>query len=531
MHDVAIVGFGPTGAVAAGLLGRLGIKTLVLDRSEGIYDKPRAIALDHEVMRVFQELGVVDEIAPYIAAYPASEYRGVDGRVIKRLDTAPPPYPLGWLPNLSFTQPPVEKALRASVARQHSVQVDLGVELTGIRQNGSSVTLELQADSRRYTEQARYVIGCDGANSTVRRLAAIDLEDLGFDEPWLVVDVQVGKEALERLPAVNVQYCEPSRPATHVVGPGNHRRWEIMLHEDEDPQRLAEEASVWKLLDRWLKPGEATLWRSATYRFHALIARSWRAGNVFLAGDAAHQQPPFLGQGMCQGIRDAANLAWKLHSVIRQDASQELLDTYELERAPHVRRLIGIIKGLGRFVCERDPIRARQRDEKLIAEMGGAVKTTLRQELVPPIEQGFLASAAHGPTGTPFPQPWISDRGARLDDVVGTGFRLVAAAAVSDEDLCGANSTSELPLRVVRVVGEDSAGVAGGAIPTVAESDGVVADWFRRHQCVAALVRPDHYVFGVAPRVAAIEGLVSECRRMLAARSFKSHQRSVAGAG
>lgn len=526
MHDVAVVGFGPTGAVAASLLGQLGLDVLVIDRSESIYDKPRAIALDHEIMRVFQQIGIADEISPWVAEYPPSEYRGVDGSIIKRLDAAPPPLPQGWPPNLSFTQPPVDAALRACAARHKTVRMQLGTVLTAISQTNQDVSLTLQRESGIFVEKARYVIACDGAASTIRRHADIALDDLGFDEPWLVVDVKVNPEALERLPKVNVQYCEPSRPATYVVGANNHRRWEIMLNEGEDLRTIADEANVWKLLGRWVSPADAVIWRSATYRFHALVAERWRNGRIFLAGDAAHQQPPFLGQGMCQGIRDAANLSWKMALVLQGRASPALFESYETERSPHVRRLIDIIKGLGRFVCERDPEKARARDAKLIAEMGGSVQTTLRQDLMPTLGQGILSSTPHPANGTLFPQPRIADHSSRLlDDIIGGGFRLFISSTV----LYNASTLDKaLPIQVLRVLSADSRETKLGQdseVTTLTECDGIVASWFTRYQCVAALVRPDNYVFGVVVNASDIQGLVHDLR--LQCRSSQSELAAV----
>jgi 3-(3-hydroxy-phenyl)propionate hydroxylase len=307
-YDVAVVGFGPSGAVCAGLLGRLGLTTLAIDRSRKLYDRPRAFALDHEIMRVFQNLGIADALSvggpggPYIAPFMPAEYRGVDGQLIKRLGAIAPPWPLGWCPSMVFNQPAVEEELRRSVSARPEVAVSLGTELTGIEQARDEVTLELRDDAGdRRVARARYVVGCDGATSTVRALLGITHEDLAFDESWLVIDALVNDAGAAKLPRVGVHRCEPSRPSTYLLGPGAHRRWEIMLLPGEDPREMETEARVWELLARWITPADARLWRAASYRFHALVAREWRRGRVFIAGDAAHQQPPFTGQGMCQG--------------------------------------------------------------------------------------------------------------------------------------------------------------------------------------------------------------------------------------
>ena len=431
--DVAVVGLGPVGATCAALLGTLGLKTVAIERSPAVYDKPRAFALDHEAMRVFEDIGVAGAVAPHTAPFTPSEYYGVDGRLIKRLGALPPPWPLGWPPSMVFRQPPVEAILRKRAAEVSELVFDEVVALDPVRLKSGR------------TLSAQYVIGCDGASSTVRRLLGIEYEDLDFDQSWLVADFLVNER--KKLPDVSIQYCEPTRPATYLIGVGNHRRWEIMLDPGEEPD-------VWKLLARWITPADAELWRAASYRFHALVARDWRRGNVFLAGDAAHQQPPFTGQGMCQGIRDVANLAWKL-----KYGNDRLLDTYEIERKAHVRRLTGVIKEIGKVIGERDPGAARERDRRLVAEAGGEVKTVPRQNLIPPLEAGFLSRAPHPANGTLFPKDG------------GRGLRVVR--------------NSQLP------------------------------DWFAKHDCTAAVVRPDHYVYGVAADEAALDRLLADVSKEL----------------
>ena len=261
---------------------------------------------------------------------------------------------------------------------------------------------------------------------------------------------------------------------------------------------------TWELLAPWLSPSEGTLWRQASYRFHALVAQRWRAGRIFIAGDAAHQQPPFLGQGMCQGIRDAANLAWKLGAVVRGDvkgtAADSLLDSYGEERAAHVRELTSRIKHIGAVICERDPVRARERDERLLAEAGGTVRDTPRQDVIPPLQTGLISRTPHAANGVLFPQPWLVRRGddqrLRLDDPAagGSGWRLVLAgdsATASSQPLPKPLPAAMRDLRSVAIGGDWD------------DVDGVASHWFERFGACAALVRPDHYVYGVAQDPAA----------------------------
>jgi 3-(3-hydroxy-phenyl)propionate hydroxylase len=338
--------------------------------------------------------------------------------------------------------------------------------------------------------QARYAIGCDGATSTVRNAVGVALQDLGFAQAWLVADVLVNEQGAAKLPQTSVQYCEPARPSTFLIGPKNHRRWEISINPGEDPQQVATPEGTWQLLTRWITPQDGRLWRQASYRFHALVADEWRKGRVFVAGDAAHQQPPFLGQGMCQGIRDAANLSWKLGAVLRGEASASLLDTYGHERKAHVTELTTRIKGIGQLVGERDLAKARARDAHLLAECGGVVKSVPRQNVQPALAAGLLSASAHAARGTLFPQPWVMHGGhaRRLDEVVGTGWRVVLSPAAAGWPLA-------LPGWMQRIA-------MGTEMP---EQDGVAAHWWHQMGTQAAIVRPDHYVYGVASNAQALQ--------------------------
>jgi 3-(3-hydroxy-phenyl)propionate hydroxylase len=251
---------------------------------------------------------------------------------------------------------------------------------------------------------------------------------------------------------------------------------------------LATPEGTWALLSRWITPEDATLWRQATYRFHALVADNWQADCVFVAGDAAHQQPPFLGQGMCQGIRDVTNLSWKLGAVLRGEASRALLETYGVERKMHVTELTTRIKAI-------DVAKARARDAHLLAECGGVVKSMPRQNVQPALAVGLLSPQLHPARGTIFPQPWIrqGDAQTRLDALAGMGWRVVVSAGANAALLHGAVSARSPLMQVVDM-----------ATPNFQEADGVLANWFSQNECAAAIVRPDHYVYGVASSAQAL---------------------------
>ena len=494
-YDVAIIGYGPAGATLAALLGRHGLDVAVFDKAHDIYPQPRAVGFDHDAMRIFQQAGVADALLPHVAPFNDGVYYGVDGQVIRRLQRMPPPYPQGWAPGYTCDQPGVEAVLRAAVQQMPNVHVALGCELSGFTQSADHVHLALRnSDGDVAHCTARYVVGCDGAGSPVRRALGIGLESFDYDHAWVVVDVKVKPAYLAQLPQTNVQYCQPARPCTFITCPGNHRRWEFMTLPGEAHEGEVPEERLWELLSRWLRPGEAEIWRSAAYRFHALIAHQWRRGRVLLAGDAAHQTPPFLGQGMCQGLRDAGNLAWKLEAVMRGRAPDALLDSYTAERRPHVVETTCLAKEFGYIISELDVDKARTRDAAMLALGGGTAQTLIRQELIPGLTSGLIAGVAPL-AGKVLPQPVVQHastdeaaRNVRLDDVTGPHWSLVVTGALSPALVSLARS------RDVTVVALDAASIEGAL--HVEEHDGLLTKWLAAAGCRGALVRPDHYVFG-----------------------------------
>jgi 3-(3-hydroxy-phenyl)propionate hydroxylase len=517
VYDVLVVGFGPSGAVAAATLGRLGHSVLVVDKAKDIYPKPRAIALDHEIMRHFDNMGIADPIAEHVAPFAVSEHFGAKGQLIRRITMVPEPYPLGYTPSMVFTQPPVEQVLRDHVAGLATIDIRLGLTVTDFAEGDDGVTVVLQpAEGGALAVQARYVIGCDGASSTLRQSTGITLQDLVFDEPWLVVDVQVHDDALSQLPQASAQFCNPERPTSYVIGPKNHRRWEIMLQPEEDPRVMEQPEQVWSLLSPWLKPSQGSLWRAAAYRFHALVAEEWRRGRLFIAGDAAHQQPPFFGQGMCQGVRDVTNLCWKLDLVLRGRAPEQLLDTYGEERKPHIIALTTLIKTVGQTICERDPAAAERRDAALLAEGGGTAHNITRQEIIPPLRAGMIASDPQVPArGTLSPQPQVLVDGTPclLDTVTGAGWRILLDGRTAAAQL---TLTLPPPLDTAAIVSllprETKTATAG----TFMERDNVMAGWFARHGAVAVIIRPDHYIYGAARTPDEVQALLDEIAQRLA---------------
>ncbi len=445
---MAIIGCGPVGALLANLLGQAGLAVDIYDREREIHPLPRAVHFDGEIMRIFQSVGLAGRVAAAArASSKGMHFVNADRRPLMVRRGLDGPGPHGWAGNWYFHQPILEETLRAGIARFPNVHVHLGHEI------GSVDDLD-----------ARYVVGCDGARSLVRRAIGSRQHDLGLHQPWLVVDLlcDLDQQRVRDLPDHTIQLCDPARPMTIVHVGGRRWRWEIMLMPDDDSARLTEPAVFWPMMARWLGPADAALERAAVYTFHSVVQEGWRQGRLLLAGDSCHQTPPFLGQGMCAGLRDAANLAWKLAAVVRDGADDRLLDTYESERLPHVRAFIELAVRLGAVLQETDPAAAAKRDQRFAA--GAEVFDFPQPQLGP-----GCRSDGPPPVGTIFPQPRLAD-GRLMDDAIGQRFAIVGETSL---------------LTHLR--------------PDAVLLPGVGQDWLTERGVRAALLRPDRYIFAVAP--------------------------------
>lgn len=342
--DVTIVGGGPVGCLLSILLSDFGVSNIVIDRDSEPYQLPRAIVMDDEIQRVFIRHGMGEWLSGNTSRLEAADFVDAHGNQIMGLDI-PEKGPQGVPPVVCHYQPDLDTMLRAEAERRGAhvrwgrtvVEMDHNGSVTTVLDNGEKIT-------------SRWFVGCDGASSWTRKRLGLPLEDLHFDQEWIVVDIELNENASVDLPLGVRQYCDPVRPATYVKGHRRYRRWEFQVQEHEDASQLDTPDGLWGLLAPWVSPSDARLVRSAVYRFHAVVAPRMQEGNVFLAGDAAHQMPPFLGQGLNSGMRDAVNLAWKMGFVRRGKASEKLLDTYSTERVPHVRSVVAHAADMGRLI-------------------------------------------------------------------------------------------------------------------------------------------------------------------------------------
>ncbi|MGJ8598224.1 bifunctional 3-(3-hydroxy-phenyl)propionate/3-hydroxycinnamic acid hydroxylase [Sulfitobacter sp.] len=484
--DVLICGGGPTGVTLGLSLAQRGVSVIIVEKEAGIYPLPRAAHLDHEIMRIFQGLGVAEQVVATCRHSSRYDFLNASGKVLLRFEVGDKLGDGGWPRANHIHQPAIEEILHQRLAELPNVELRHLCELTDLVETSDGVQATCVDKDGSKTITARYVVGADGARSPTRERLNIEFEDLDFDEPWLVIDAIV--HDYDRLPKVNLQICDPKRPTTCVLmGEGRHR-WEFMMLPGETAEEVLDDGFVAKLLEPWDVEGAVTLERKAVYRFNARVAKKWRDGRILLAGDAAHQTPPFAGQGMAAGLRDADNLAWKLASIIHGNADGDILDSYQPEREPHVRATIDMAILMGKTVCITNKWSAFVRDVTLkIGRMLGKLPDGNVE--FPPISAGLISHGSRA-AGTYFPQP-VAD-GKRLDDLLGRSWWLISREGVAVQS------------------GDAHLKTASLTDPVLSSHWPALSRWLDDNAAEAVLVRPDHYVFGTGEP----NQLVDEFRRM-----------------
>lgn len=511
-YDLAIVGYGPTGMTLASLLGQLGYDVLVLERYPGLYNLPRAACFDDEIMRTFQKLGVVAEVEP--GTRVQNEYEWINGHgetlVVIEYDD---PGPAGWAQLYMMYQPHIEDVLDRLCKSLPSLDIRQGVTVEEIEQDEDGVTVRGTAlYGESLTARARWLVGADGGHSVVRSALGIGFSTYGFEENWLVCDFE-RKGKLDSVPDMR-QVCDPNQPIAIVrIGPWHHR-FSFMLEPDEEVAAATDPDRVWERVAAYITPNDADLIRVANYIFRSRITDRWREGRILLAGDAAHEMPPFLAQGMCSGMRDAHNIAWKVDLILRDLAPEALLDTYQLEREPHVRFITEKAIELGQVQTLRSRAKARERDEQMLAARR-ANRAPDRLKF-PPLSGGRLIEIDSSSSGEFFIQGQVRQNGraGKFDDIVGAGPCVLARGeALAGFDPEQRRLWASIGGHVIKI--DDEGDTATDAEEVVVEDlDGTYAAWFDAHECDVVAVRPDWYLFGIAQGP---EGLADLVKRTLSA--------------
>jgi 3-(3-hydroxy-phenyl)propionate hydroxylase len=500
--DVLIVGGGPTGLAAANALGASGVSVLLVEQEPGVAELPRAVSIDDEAMRFLQRLGLRAQAEAVTFPGTGTKYYGARNQLlIYARGRQPPRY--GFAVKNPMDHPEFQQMLLDGARRFPTVEIRHGTKFLSLSQDASCVTVELQGPSGPETARCRFVLGCDGGRSAVR--VAIGEEPMSgsaFAERWLVVDT-VNDPHRQRYA---MHHGDPRRPHIVIVGRDGRCRYEFLVSDDERPADDDINDFARALVAPYRELADGDIVRSTIYQFYALVAKSWKVGRVFLAGDAAHMMPPFAGQGMNSGLRDAANLTWKLALAIEGRAGEALLSTYQAERRPHVQATVRLSVRLGKIMMSTNAVRAAARDA--VFSTGRNVPgfrrffTEMRFKPDPSYHGGFAIGldGRNGPVGSQLHQPRVLTNSVSvvdLDEVLGDGFAVLGLGLAPEalEQLTDP-VWARLQARRVAVLLGDQLPVGESEIPEVADLDGLLAAQVGHLAGKVLLVRPDRYIAG-----------------------------------
>ncbi|MFT3797137.1 bifunctional 3-(3-hydroxy-phenyl)propionate/3-hydroxycinnamic acid hydroxylase [Microbacterium sp.] len=501
--EVLVVGAGPVGMTSALLMASHGIAVVLIEKNATTADDPKAISLDDESLRVYQRAGMVDQVLPVIVPGTGTSYFDADDQLLFHGGAAVPNR-FGFPFKNPFAQPDLEKALRSALEQHPRVDVRFSTELIGLEQDADGVTARVRTPHDDGSIRARAVLAADGGRSAVRALLDIPMSGRSHPDVWLVVDCLEDPHA-ERY---GMHHGDPRRPYVVVAGLHGRCRYEFYLHPGEGE---ATENPPFELIERLLSPlrpiTPQQVERAVSYRFHGLTADRWRDGRVFLLGDAAHMMPPFAGQGLNSGIRDAANLTWKVAAVLRAEAPDALLDTYEHERRAHARAVVRSSERLGRVVMTTNERLARFRDrvvrQALSTREGRDFFEGMRYRPSTRITEGLVLRAERDAlAGTSIGQPSVFDFDRRattpFDDLLGTGWALIGVGLDADQPWAGvAELFPALTPRLVDVPLDDTVRDRPPGVTVTIDLDGRLYAEVDAARGRFLLVRPDRVIAAV----------------------------------
>lgn len=500
-YSVIIVGAGPTGLTLANLLGAYGVDVLLIERNSATVYEPRAVSIDDESLRTLQAAGLIDTVLTQIVSGYGSEYFSRRGRMFLKVHPTDRPY--GYSRRNAFRQPLLEAALRQGLARYPSVTTLFSCSLRDFVESGKAVRVELEGEGACAAQlECDYLIGCDGASSSVRTKLGANLEGKSFAEPWLIID-------LENSPSPSRDTyvcCDPARPFIALPGPNRTRRFEFKLHAHEDADDMLRPEVIDELLKRGGTAPGSVLVRKCIYRFHARVADRWSSPRVLLAGDAAHLSPPFAGQGMNSGMRDAHNLAWKLAYVVSGRLGPRLLESYQIERRDHVWQMIQLALRMGRIMAPRNLWSGwlTQTAFRMLGVWPPARDyfAQMKYKPKPRFHRGFLIhepQGKHALVGRLIQQPRVVRAdGAEtlLDKVLGSEFALLCHAADAPRlsELAARASSQALGIRLVAIAAPGERAERRDGVEIVTDASGSLVQDLSAFRGQALLLRPDHYV-------------------------------------
>jgi 2-polyprenyl-6-methoxyphenol hydroxylase-like FAD-dependent oxidoreductase len=477
VFDICIIGYGPVGATLSGLLSSLGLSVLVIEKNNGVSPTARAINTDSEQLRTFNFLNIAPKIIANSRKIKKVHFTDSEFNPYSTIDI-PKEDNLGWPPALLFYQPELETIIRDSNLKYKNLKILENTKAVNI-EDTNPIRVDIRNDRKDSRIYCKYLIGCDGANSFVRKYIDSKLIDFGFDQDWIVIDAHTTKQ-IDISKDEAKQICDPNRLQTYVPGRRNHKRFEFKLLKGETKKDFTKK-KVWELLSPWINRNNSKIERAVVYKFHACIAEKWRDKNIFIAGDAAHQMPPFLGAGMGTGIRDVFNLAWKVYLVIKGKADENLLESYQLEREPHANWTIQQAKLIGEMM---EQFSYREKGEKYVPSNTGY------GEVFPHLANGYYGDPTDGLIATPFCRFNLDGSEKDSDEYFGWNFGLI--------------SKKKLPKEINLILKKMN-------IKFLSVNDNKLKNYFKDANYL--LIRPDKYLFSRSKTNSELKEALSELEK------------------